>query len=107
MNQFENELKKGNFVVSECKKCKKIVWPPNDYCNNCFGNVTWKKIFGNWKLIEFSKNENNIFCLAEFQGMIRIMGTLKTNSNQPIIGQKLMLETCSYDNEKKFVFSCV
>ena len=41
MNKFENELNKGNFVISKCQKCNKIVWPVNDICDNCFSNVIW------------------------------------------------------------------
>ena len=31
MTKFEDELKAGNFVTSECMHCMKIVWPPSDY----------------------------------------------------------------------------
>ena len=39
MNKFEEELKKGNFITSECHKCDKIVWPPSDYCDNCLSLI--------------------------------------------------------------------
>jgi len=39
MNKFETELKAGNFVTSECSYCNRIVWPPSDYCDNCFKDV--------------------------------------------------------------------
>ncbi len=43
MNKFESELKKGNFIISECINCKEIVWPASNYCNKCFGHVKWRK----------------------------------------------------------------
>ena len=55
MNKFETELKAGNFVTSECIDCNKIVWPPSDYCDNCFMEVNWRKVSSNGKLIEWSK----------------------------------------------------
>jgi uncharacterized OB-fold protein len=55
MNKFETELKAGNFVTSECIKCNKIIWPPSDYCDNCFNDVNWRKVSPNGKLIEWSK----------------------------------------------------
>ncbi len=44
MNRFEEELKAGSFVTSECPHCAKIVWPPSDYCDRCFRNVEWRKV---------------------------------------------------------------
>ena len=55
MNKFEAELKDGRFVVSECPKCKIIVWPPSNFCNKCFEEVTWRNSLSSGKLIEFSK----------------------------------------------------
>ena len=97
MNQFEIELKKNNFVCSECSKCRKIVWPPSDFCSFCFGQVTWRQISRNGKLIEFSKKDNVIFCIAEFENTIRIIGELETRLQKPIIGQDLYLVKCEYD----------
>ena len=48
MTKFEEELKMGNFVTSECKHCDKIVWPPSDYCDNCFRDVNWRKVSSRW-----------------------------------------------------------
>ena len=61
MNKFESEIKAGNFVTSECTYCKKIVWPPSDYCDNCFMEVNWRKVSPNGKLIEWSKKIMTFF----------------------------------------------
>ena len=55
MNKFESELKTGNFVTSECNHCNRVVWPPSDYCDNCFQKVDWRKISKNGIIIELSK----------------------------------------------------
>jgi uncharacterized OB-fold protein len=39
---FETELKKGNLVISECNDCKQIVWPPSEFCNQCFNENSWR-----------------------------------------------------------------
>ena len=104
MSIYENELRNGKFVCSECHKCKKFVWPPSDFCNVCFSKVNWKQISGRWKLIEFSKKDNKVFCIAEFEKTIRIMGELETGTKIPIIGQDLDLVKCDYDKYEKFVF---
>ena len=108
MNKFEEELKHGRFVISECSKCKKIVWPPSNYCNKCFEEVNWRNTLTTGKLIEFSKKENTYFGLAEFEEKIRIIGTIKSGKNEPKEGQKVKLESCSKkENNYDFVMSLI
>ena len=52
MNKFEIELGQGNFVTSECTNCKEIVWPPENFCSKCLGDVRWRKVLKKGKLIE-------------------------------------------------------
>src|SRR5690242_12990263 len=104
MNKFEDELQNGKFVCSECVKCNKLVWPPSDFCNVCFNKATWRQVSKKSTIIEFSKKNNTIFCIAEFENMIRIMGELDTNLKTPSIGQDLELVSCSYDNKEQFFF---
>lgn len=103
MNRFEQELKNNNFVCSECLRCKKIVWPPNDYCNKCFDNVTWRQISRDAILLEYSCKNGEYFCMAEFEDQIRVIGTIQEKSGLEI-GQKLILEKCDYDKSEKFIF---
>ena len=103
MTRFEDELKNNSFVCSECVKCKHLVWPPSDYCNKCFGDVTWRPVSKKATLVEFSSKDGKYFCIAEFENGIRIFGTLEENSNL-IIGQNLILKYCSYDEMPKFIF---
>lgn len=103
MTQFEEELKKGKFVCSECQNCKKLVWPPNDYCNRCFGQVKWRPVSQTAKLIEFSKKDNIIFCISEFENEVRVMGALQTDK-KPVIGQELTLVKCGYNGKEEFIF---
>ena len=106
MSKFEEELKKNNFVCSECLKCKKLVWPSSDFCNSCFSPVTWKNMDRTAKLIEFSKRNDEIFCIAEFENNIRIMGRIQPTSYLKI-GQSLRLVFCDCDGKEKFVFEPV
>lgn len=106
MNQFEQELKNNNFVCSSCQKCKKLVWPPSDFCNSCFNDVVWKKMARNATLIEFSRDKDEVFCIAEFEGGIRIMGSIK-NSSDLKVGQSLILVRCNCDVKEEFIFEPV
>ena len=103
MNRFETELKNGNFVVGECPNCNLVIWPPSDFCNKCFEPVKWRNSQTNGKLIEFSIKEGMHFCLAEFEGTVRIMGMLKPGKKEPIVGQKVKLDSCSM-NEGNYNF---
>ena len=104
MNKFEDELRNGRFVCSECNRCAKLVWPPSNFCNVCFDKVIWRQISTKGKIIEFSKKDNIIFCIAEFENTIRIMGELETGSKIPLLGQNIELIKCSYDNKEQFFF---
>ena len=94
MNQFETELKKGNFLIGECPSCKIVIWPPSEFCSKCFGNITWRNSENVGELVEFSKKEDTYFGIVEFENKIRIIGTLKSK-NEPKIGQKTKLDNCS------------
>jgi uncharacterized protein len=96
--KFESQLEKGIFVIGKCPKCNKITWPPSNYCNICFGDIDWKETSYDGKLIEFSKKNNENFCIAEIDEGIRIMGKLITNSMEPKVGSKVKLEKCGIKN---------
>lgn len=103
MTKFEEELKKNSLVCSECKKCKRIVWPPSDFCNRCFGNVIWRPLSRVAKLIEFSRKGEEYFCIAEFEESVRVMGAIEKASN-PQVGQSLVLVKCDFNGKERFVF---
>lgn len=103
MNKFEQELKKNIFLCSQCTKCDKLVWPPSDFCNKCFNEVVWRPISRLAKLVEFSRKNNEYFCVAEFEGSIRVMGTVQNTSDLQV-GQSLFLIKCDYDEKERFVF---
>ncbi len=103
MTRFEDELRNNNFVCSYCTKCQHFVWPVSEFCNKCLGDVIWKQVSKNAKLVEVSSKDKKYFCIAEFEGNIRVFGTLLENS-QPKHDQNLILEKCDYDESPKFVF---
>lgn len=102
---FEEELSKGNFIVSKCLKCKLTIWPPNEICSKCFGHAHWEKCSEVGKLIEFSQEGKRIFGLAEFDKQVRIIGIINSSS-EPQIGQKVRLEKSSiHDGNYHFEMS--
>lgn len=103
MTKFEQELKNNNLVCSQCARCNMVVWPPSEFCNRCFDNVTWIPLSRKAKLIEFSRKDDQYFCIAELESGIRLMGTVESATDLKI-GQHLILAKCDYDMEEKFMF---
>jgi len=97
---FESELKKGNFLISECTHCKKIVWPPSELCDQCLNENSWRKCSLVGKIIEFSKKENTNFCVAEFENSIKIIGEIVFGV--PKIGKQVNIIDCGITNECYF-----
>ena len=93
---FNSELKKGNFMITECSHCKKIVWPSSDFCNQCFNETSWRKSSGIGKIIEFSKKDEAWFCLAEIEDSIRIIGQIDFGT--PKVGDKIHIVECGEVN---------
>ena len=96
---FESKLNEGKFCIPECTECKKIVWPPAEFCNHCFGIVSLKEGDFVGKIIEFSRQNEQYFCLVEFEDIIRIMANI---SDAPKIGQMVKLSKCGINNGNYF-----
>ena len=88
---FEEELSKGNFMIPECTVCKKSVWPPAEYCNGCMGKTTLKKGDFQGKILEFSNQNEDFFCIVEIEDSFRIMAKM---SKEPQIDQLVKISKC-------------
>jgi len=96
---FESKLNEGNFCIPECTECKKIVWPPAKFCNYCFGIVYLKEGPFMGKIIEFSRQNEQYFCLVEFEDTIKIMANI---SETPKIGQIVKISKCGISKGNYF-----
>ncbi|KEQ57106.1 hypothetical protein AAA799B03_00364 [Marine Group I thaumarchaeote SCGC AAA799-B03] len=88
---FESELSKGNFLITECIECKKIVWPPTEFCNDCMGKTSLKEGDFEGKIIEFSRQNEDYFCIVEIEKSFRIMAKMST---EPHIDQIVKISKC-------------
>ncbi len=98
---FEFELSQGKFCIPECTICKKIVWPPVKFCNHCFGAVSLKKGDFEGKIIEFSRQNEEYFCLVEFENTIRVMAKIL---QIPKIDQTVKISKCGITNGNYFFY---
>ena len=99
---FESELKKGKFSIGECHKCQKVTWPPNDFCSNCFVELTWRQVKEPGTILEYSANQDKFIVMVEFENTIRVLGTV---SATPKVGQKVRIASCGFDGVPKFSFA--
>ncbi len=98
---FESELLQGTFCIPECTDCKKIVWPPAEFCNHCFGQVSLKKGDFEGKIIEFSRQNEAYFCLLEFENTIRVMAKIL---EIPEVNQIVKISKCGISNGNYFFY---
>ena len=96
---FESELNKGIFCIPECSKCNMVVWPPADFCSNCFGVVNFKKndFFGT--VISVHKQENDNFYLVEIKDKIKIIAKSKDILKE---GQVVKMVKCGISGKNYF-----
>ena len=97
---FEKEISKGNFLIPECTVCKKIVWPPTEFCSVCMGKTTLKEGGFQGKIIEFSKQSEDYFCIVEIEDSFRIMAKM---CKEPNIDQIVKISKCGI-NEGNYFF---
>jgi len=98
---FESELSQGQFCIPECTVCKKVVWPDSDFCNHCFGPVSLKKGDFKGKIIEFSRQNEEYFCVVEFEGVVKIIAKI---SEIPKINQIVKISKCGVSDGNHFFY---
>ena len=64
-----------------------------------------EKYLQDGKIIEWSKKGNEVFCIAEFEKTIQIMGKIDGDVSALKYGQMIKLTKCLLDDKHKFFFS--
>ena len=96
---FEDELTKGNFTIPECLSCKKIIWPPAEFCDVCYNETRLKSGEFSGKIIEYSKQNDEYFCMVEFLDAFRLIAKMK---EKPENGQIVKILKCGISNGTHF-----
>ena len=122
VSEFEAALHHGLFKIPRCNTCRKIVWPPIEFCDACLGTVSLEhdpqvRICG--RIIECSEsrqdfarhginNTAGFFCLVEIKQAIRIMASLSKTaaaSRLPGPGSRVILKSCGINPaDSSYVF---
>jgi uncharacterized OB-fold protein len=96
---FEDELTKGNFTIPECSSCKKIIWPPTEFCDVCYSKTCLKTGQFMGKIIEYSKQNEEYFCMVEFLDSFRLIAKKK---DKPENGQIVKISKCGISEGSYF-----
>ncbi|MDQ6724434.1 MAG: hypothetical protein M3Z01_09265 [Thermoproteota archaeon] len=95
------KIKDGVFASTFCSHCKRHIWPPNQYCKDCFKKTKLRKINNKGILLEMSyshiSNQENYFGIGDFSG-IRIIGTISDKNIK--INDLIAIYKIKVDNEK-------
>lgn len=102
---FESELKKGRFTVGQCTKCNRVSWPPSESCSNCFSELVQRPVKEPGIIIESSAINGKVFAMAEFEGVIRILGSIPEKNLEP--GHKVKITRCGFDQTPEFTFALI
>ena len=108
--KFIEYIEKGRFVLPYCKKCRKTMWPPADYCRLCLNNLSLKDYRNKeGKILQFflnkfnNNNTNTIMIVVELDE-VRLIGSLDQDNRNTgnIEGKKVIIKKCGFIDQKIF-----
>jgi uncharacterized OB-fold protein len=97
-------------MIPYCKKCKKTIWPPADYCRLCLNILSMKDYKNkNGKILEFfldkfsNKNATTIMIVVKLDQII-LIGSLDQEKLKKgkIKGKKVKIKKCGFIDQKIF-----
>jgi len=114
VKDFVNYLEQGKIMGTQCRICKKIYFPPQMDCNNCYSkdSMVWREIVNEWTLITyttahfaptgFEDDVPYILAVAESPEGIRLFARLSKDVSEDQLkpGMKLKLVPVRLPNDK-------
>ncbi len=108
--KFIEYIETGRFVLPYCKKCRKTMWPPADYCRLCLNNLSLKDYRNKeGKILQFflnkfnNNNTNTIIIVVELDE-VRLIGSLDQDNRNTgdIEEKKVIIKKCGFIDQKIF-----
>ena len=95
MNEFIRHLRKGDFRVSICIRCRRKTWPPSKCCHYCLSKTKLKRMNLTGKLLEFStsrlKSRSSAFGIIQMDG-VAVLGSI--SEKNPYYGMLVRMTDC-------------
>lgn len=96
-------MKKGEFAVPVCTKCRKKAWPPSSTCPSCFSKTVLKKVGKTGVLTEFAhshvRNREGTFGIVKMEGFT-LVGSFDDGELRK--GMKVEMDRCGISEGTPF-----
>lgn len=87
MKDFFYYLQRGQLRIPTCSKCHQNIWPPNQFCSQCFSRrIDMVKADRKGRILELSKSHNKDYTLEMTYALIEISGVRLIGS---VIGNRI------------------
>lgn len=87
MKDFFYYLQRGQLRIPTCSKCHQKVWPPSQFCSQCFSRrIDMVKADRKGRILELSKSHNKDYTLEMTYALIEISGVRLIGS---VIGNRI------------------
>ena len=100
--EFFEFAKAGEFRVSTCVQCYKVIWPNSSFCPACFSKTTFDKVdvYGTIEQVSVSLlgGRKEAYGVVDVGG-IRVIGSLFANATP---GGKVRMVECGINDEGCF-----
>lgn len=94
MRKFHDFIRRGEFRVAVCKRCRKKMWPPTEFCCYCFSRTNLEEIETTGRLIESTTSriygKEDLYGVVDMEG-IKLIGSLSANVTT---GMKVRMVKC-------------
>ena len=113
MQDFSEELEKGNIFATKCKNCGTTFFPPREECSNCYGTDMEKIMIDpvgtlvSYTIIHVPPESHAnmapyVVAIGEFNDGLRTMGHLVgvTSMDDLKVGRKIKIVPQTLENER-------
>jgi len=105
LRKFYYFLRRHEFRVTVCKKCRQKIWPPSQHCFVCFSPTNLEKVVTTGFIKEittsYTKGTAKLYGIVDMQG-IKLVGSLSPDA---YVGLKVQMTDCGIRENGSLFFN--
>jgi len=105
LRRFYYFLRRHEFRVTVCKKCRQKIWPPSQNCFVCFSPTKLEKVVTTGFIKEittsYTKGTAKLYGIVDMQG-IKLVGSLAPDA---YVGLKVQMTDCGIRENGSLFFN--
>jgi uncharacterized OB-fold protein len=105
LRRFYYFLRRHEFRVTVCKKCRQKIWPPSQNCFVCFSPTKLEKVVTTGFIKEittsYTKGTAKLYGIVDMQG-IKLVGSLSPDA---YVGLKVQMTDCGIRENGSLFFN--